>query len=140
MLANGAKLGYKEHGGSGSTYTDLPGLKEIPDMGEEPEKVENTCLTDKHNQYEKGIGDAPDLEYTFKYDNKQADSPYRVLRNYADSNTMLDFEETLADGTKTTFSGTPSLRRTGGGVNGVLDFVLTIMLSGDLTVTDPAGN
>ena len=34
MLANGAKLGYKKSGGS--TFTDLPGLKEIPEMGIEP--------------------------------------------------------------------------------------------------------
>ena len=45
MLANGATLGYKT---TGNTYTNLPGLKEIPDLGVEPEKVENTCLTDGH--------------------------------------------------------------------------------------------
>ena len=42
MLANGAKLGYSKTAPSGSstTYTDLPGLKEIPDIGSDPEKVE----------------------------------------------------------------------------------------------------
>jgi len=137
MLANGAKLSYKEHGKTGD-YTDLVGLKEIPEMGEEPEKVENTCLTDKHTQYEKGIGDSPDLDYVFKYDNTQANSPYRILRGFADSNTMLDLKETLADGTTTEFSGVPSIRRTGGGVNGVIEFTASFMLSGDMTVTDPA--
>ena len=39
MLANGAKLGYKVPGGSGSTYIDLPGLKEVPDLGVEKERV-----------------------------------------------------------------------------------------------------
>ena len=41
MLANGAKLGYSKTAPSGSstTYTDLPGLKEIPDIGSDPEKV-----------------------------------------------------------------------------------------------------
>ena len=49
MLANGSKLGYRKHSGSDEgNYTDLPGLKEIPEMGIEPEKVENTCLTDKN--------------------------------------------------------------------------------------------
>ena len=33
MLANGAKLGYKKHGAAESAYTDLPGLKEIPEIG-----------------------------------------------------------------------------------------------------------
>ena len=46
MLANGAKLGYsktKPSGGSVS-YTDLPGLKEIPEIGSEKEKVDTLIL------------------------------------------------------------------------------------------------
>lgn len=50
MLANGTKLGYSKTAPSGgsTSYTDLPGLKEIPDVGTDPEKVDNTVLTDKH--------------------------------------------------------------------------------------------
>ena len=69
MLANGATLGFRVHGGTGTTYTDLPGLKEIPEMGMDPELVENTCLTDSLKQYEMGIGDAGDMQYVFKYVN-----------------------------------------------------------------------
>ena len=41
MLANGTTLGYRKHtGGEASgAYTDLPGLKEIPEVGTEIEKV-----------------------------------------------------------------------------------------------------
>lgn len=62
MLANGATLGYKKKTGSPSTYTDLPGLKEIPEMGIEAEKVENSGLTDGHKMYELGVGDLPDMD------------------------------------------------------------------------------
>lgn len=136
MLANGAKLGYKKSGGS--TYTDLPGLKEIPEMGIDPEKVENTCLTDKNKQYENGIGDAGDITYKFKYDNSKADCPYRVMRAAQDSGEVLSFQETLFDGTTTEFDGQVSVKRTGGGVNGVIEFNLAISLQSDLKVTDPA--
>lgn len=68
MLANGAKLGYKKKG-AGEDYTNLTGLKEIPELGDDPEKVENTGLADKVKQYEFGIGDAGDLTYKFKYEN-----------------------------------------------------------------------
>lgn len=135
MLANGAKLGYKKSGGS--THTDLPGLKEIPEMGIDPEKVENTCLTDKNKQYENGIGDAGDITYKFKYDNSKADCPYRVMRAAQDSGEVLSFQETLVDGTTTEFEGQVSVKRTGGGVNGVIEFNLAISLQSDLTVTDP---
>ena len=45
MLANGAKLSYDKTN-KGTTFTDLPGLKKIPDMGIEKEKVENSSLDD----------------------------------------------------------------------------------------------
>lgn len=135
MLANGAKLGFKKSGAS--TFTDLPGLKEIPEMGIEPEKVENTCLTDKNKQYENGIGDPGDLVYKFRYENTKEDSPYRVMRKAQDSGEVLDFQETLIDGTTTEFSGQVSVKRTGGGVNGVVEFNLSIALQSELKVTDP---
>lgn len=135
MLANGAKLGFKKSGGA--SFTDLPGLKEIPEMGIEPEKVENTCLTDKNKQYENGIGDPGDLVYKFRYENTKEDSPYRVMRKAQDSGEVLDFQETLIDGTTTEFSGQVSVKRTGGGVNGVVEFNLSIALQSELKVTDP---
>lgn len=135
MLANGAKLGYKKS--DGSSYTDLPGLKEIPEMGIEPEKVENTCLTDKNKQYENGIGDAGEMTYKFKYDNTSANSPYRVMRKAQESGEVLSFQETLIDGTKTEYDAQVSVKRTGGGVNGVIEFNLTMSVQSDIVVADP---
>lgn len=137
MLANGATLGYKKKGSEGE-YTDLPGLKEIPDCGVEPEKVENTCLTDKNKQYENGIGDLGDMKYKFKYDNSSADSPYRILRAAQDSGEVLSFQEKLKDGTITEFDAQVAVKRTGGGVNGVIEFEAAMSVQSDLEITDPA--
>lgn len=136
MLANGAKLEYKVKGDAGE-YTDLPGLKEIPDCGVEPEKVENTCLTDKNKQYENGIGDLGDMKYKFKYDNTKADSPYRVLREAQEKNKTLSFRETMADGTVTEYDAQVAVKRTGGGVNGVIEVEVTMSVCSDLNITDP---
>ena len=136
MLANGAKLGYKKS--DGSTYTDLPGLKEIPDIGVEAEKVDNTVLTDKHKKYEMGIGDLPDMVYKFKYENTTAQSSYRVLRNAQDSGEVLSFQEKDFDGSTIEFDAQVSVKRTGGGVNGAIDFEATMMVQGDIKYTDPA--
>ena len=97
MLANGATLGYKAHGAAGD-YTNLPGLKEIPEMGSDPEKVENTCLSDKVKQYDLGIGDAGEMSYKFKYDNSDGSS-YRLMRAAEASKQVYDFREKLPDGT-----------------------------------------
>lgn len=133
MLANGAKLAYK----SGEEWIDLPGLKEIPDMGSEPEKVDNTCLTDPHKVNENGIGDLGDMAYKFKYDNTKADCPYRVMRDKP-TDAVISFKETLADGSTTEYEATVSVKRTGGGVNGVIEFDLSVSVQSDFTYTDPA--
>lgn len=136
MLANGAKLSYKK--GSESTYIELPGLKEIPEMGVDPEKVDNTTLDDEVMQYESGIGDAGEMTYVFKYDNTKPESPYRVLRGLEKAKTVAEFKETLADGTTTTFKAQVSVKRTGGGVNGVIDFNVVMSLHSGLEITDPS--
>ena len=139
MLANGATLEYKQKTGSSTTFTKLEGLKEIPEIGSEPEKVENTCLADVQKVYEMGIGDPGDITYKFKYDNSTATSPYRVLRKFESSKEVLAFKETLKDGTTTEFDGQISLKRTGGGVNGVIEFDLNIAVCSEMKITDPVG-
>lgn len=135
MLANGITLAYKKSGAE--EYIDLTGLKEVPELGNEPEKVENTCLSDKVKQYEFGIGDPGDLEYKFKYENKSATSPYRVMRNAEAAKEVLSFKETLPDGTTVTYDAMVSVKLGSGAVNGVLEFTLKMALQSDMTFTDP---
>lgn len=137
MLANGATLAYKKKSESTSAFKTLKGLKELPEMGTDPEKVDNTTLEDTVKQYEMGIGDPGDVVYKFKYDNTSSDSPYRLMRAAQESGEVLTFKETLKDGTTTTFDGQVSVKRTGGGVNGVIEFNLSIALQSNLTIQDP---
>lgn len=137
MLANGITLGYKKKSTAGD-YTLLSGLKEVPEIGEEPEKVENTDLSDKVKKYEYGIGDAGDLTYLFKYENSSETSPYRVMRKAAADKEVLSFCETLPDGTKYEYDAQVSVKRTGGGVNGVIEFNLNMAVQSEIKVTDPA--
>lgn len=89
MLANGIKLKMSETKGSG--YAVIEGLKEVPELGIDPEKVENTTLADTIKQYEFGIGDAGELEYKFKYENSKTTSSYRTLRKLADAKAVRYF-------------------------------------------------
>lgn len=134
MLANGITLGFKT---TGTSYTELEGLKEVPELGEDPEKIDNTCLSDTTKQYEYGIGDYGDLAYKFKYVNDKETSPYRVLRKLQENKTTADFEQTYPDGTKVTFKAQCSVKLGGGGVNGVIDFTLNLALQSAPVVKDP---
>lgn len=134
MLANGIKLGYKT---TGSTYTNLEGLKEVPEMGEDPEKIDVTCLSDTTKQYEYGIGDYGDLAYKFNYSNTSENIPYRVLRKLANAKTVVDFEQTYPDGTKFLFRAQCSIKLGGGSVNSAMEFTLNLALQSGIDVTDP---
>lgn len=135
MLANGIVLAMAST--ASGDYTTLTGLKSVPDMGKDPEKVENTTLSDTVKKYEFGIGDYGDLEYGFKYSNSSATDSYRVLKAI-DSDTIMYFKETFPDGTTFAFSGYVNVKVGGGGVNDPIDFTLQIGLQSDVTVTDPA--
>ena len=77
------------------------------------------------------------MTYKFKFDNTSATSPYRVLRKAQEDGKVLTFQEKMKDGTTTEFDAQVSVKRTGGGVNGVIDCDVTRSVQSDLTVTDP---
>jgi hypothetical protein len=136
MLANGITLSY---GTAKGTYTKLAGLKEVPEFGIEPEKVENTTLEDKVKKYEFGIGDAGELEYKFAYDNSSTTSSYRILRKAAEDKEKLFFKQAYPDGTEVQFEGQVSVKLGGGGVNSVIEFTLKIALQSELEFKDGIG-
>ena len=88
VLTHGITLSYKT--GSGSTYTDLPDLQEIPDIGADIDNVEITTLDDGARRYRRGLKDYGDLEFTFLYDNSGASSAYRIIRGLEDADTVAD--------------------------------------------------
>lgn len=136
MLANGITLGLKKK--AESTYTTLPGLKEVPELGVDPEKVDNTTLEDKMKHSELGIGDPGDLAYKFKWENAGENSAYRILREVADSGETVSFEQTFPDETKFHFDAQCSVKVGGGGVNAAIEFTLTLGLQTDIEVVDPS--
>lgn len=134
MLANGITLKYGESAEEVTTL--IPELKEVPELGTEPEKVENTTLLDKVKKYEQGIGDAGELEYKLKYLNKDAQSTYRKMRKFMENGTVVFFEHAYPDGTKVKFSGQVSVKVSGGGVNSVIETTLKITLRSELEFVD----
>lgn len=127
MLANGITLS--------ADGTLLNELKEVPEIGIDPEKVENTVLTDKVKKYELGIGDAGELEYKFKFLNTPKSS-YRVLKEKEKTGKPVNFVQTYPDKTTVTFSGQIALKIGGGGVNGVIEFTLKVGLQSEFEITD----
>lgn len=134
MLANGITLSCKRS--TDQEFAVLEGLKEVPELGNEPEKVENTGLSDTVKQYEFGVGDPGDLEYKFKFNNA-VNSAYRKMKAAEASKEIVSFKETLPDGTIFAFDAQVATKVSGGAVNGVMEFTLKIALQSAITITDP---
>lgn len=132
MLANGIKIGYSKSGTS--SYTNIEGLKEVPEIGADPEKVENTCLSDTVKKYEKGIGDAGDMEFKFKY----TGAIWKVLRDLEKTNKPVNFKITYPDGCAVAFAAEVSNKLGGGSVNDAIEITTAMALQSDLDWTDPS--
>ena len=136
MLANGATIGYAADATTTpSTFTNIPDLKELPDIGADPELVENTALSDSIVRKEVGIGDPGDMQFVFRYDNSGTGASYRVAKGLTG---VKWFQVALSDGTKFTFKAIPAVKVSGGGVNDPVEFVMALALQSDITIADPA--
>lgn len=136
MLANGSTIGYAADATTApSVFTNIPDLKELPDIGAEPELVDNTALSDSIRRNEMGIGDPGEMEFVFRYNNAEAGASYRVAKGLSG---VKWFQVKLFDGTTYTFKAIPSCRLSGGGVNDPIEFVMALALQSDITIADPS--
>lgn len=117
-ISKGIKLSYKA--ASGSEYTELTNLQEIPDLGGEAEAIEITVLSDAAHMYTDGIlnyGDS--LAFKFLYDKTQ----FTTLNGLSGS---ISWKVELPDGATCTFTGTSSVKLDSVGVNAALTYELSI--------------
>ena len=139
LLSLGIKLGYKAHGGSETTYTNLPGLQEIPDLGGEPERVDVTTLADASRRYINGIKDYDSFAFTFLYDAGR-NGVYTICKGLedgylADPTAYQDWQLEFPDGAKFNWSGACTCNIIGQSVNTAIQFTLNIALNSDMTFT-----
>jgi hypothetical protein len=118
VLSKGIKLSYKS--GTGSDYTELTNLQEIPELGGDSEAVEITVLSDGAHMYMDGIKNYGDsLAFKFLYEKEQ----FTTLNGLAESQ---DWKVELPDGATCSFGGSCSVKLDGVGVNTALTYTLAI--------------
>lgn len=134
LLSKDTTLSYKA---SGSTYTVLEHLMEVPEMGGDPEKVEVTTLASSVKQYIPGIKDLGDLTFKFLYDNETADSNYRILQGLQDAGEVVEFKVEYPDGTGHVFSAYVNVKMDSAAVNAAMTFTASMSLQSDIDVVHP---
>lgn len=118
VISKGIKLSYKS---SGTTYTDLTNLQEIPELGGSADSIEITTLADAAHKYTNGIKSYGDtLAFKFLFDKTQ-------FTTLSGLNGSISWKVTLPDDNGTaTFTGSPSVTLDGAGVNVALTYTLNI--------------
>lgn len=117
VISKGITLSYKA---SGSTYTELTNLQEIPELGGDTEAIEITTLADSAHMFTDGLKNYGDsLAFKFLYEGAQ----FTTLNGLTGSQ---DWQVKLPDGETCTFGGTCSVKLDGAGVNAALTYTLAI--------------
>lgn len=122
VLSKGTTLSYKK---GGAELTEIAGVKSIPAIGSDPEKVDVTTLKSERKEYIKGIQDTDNLEFAIVYQGKNFKDIYALVG----SNAAVDWVITYPDGLKVEFTGQPDFKMDGVEVNSALGFSLVIVVN-----------
>ena len=119
ILTKGITLSYKL--GTGSEYTVLTNLQEIPEIGNgEKEMIDVTVLTDDVKKSIAGLGDsAQTLSFKFIYEKTQ----FETLMGIEES---CGWRVSMPDGVTADFTGTPAVRFDSAAPNAALTYTLAI--------------
>lgn len=114
-----------------ATYEQLVPIKDFPDLGGEPELLETTTLSDNMQTYITGIQSLDSLNFTCNYDKTQYDALEAIEGE--DNDFAVYFGPSGENGIFK-FTGQLSVYASGGGVNEVVDMIITIAPSTVITV------
>ena len=148
ILSQGITLSLKND--TGTDFTVIPGLLEVPDIGGTTEKIDVTTLADTSRQYINGIKDYGELTFKFIYDGLCCDdtgsnkiSNYQFLYDLFEGRNAgskdepkswkIEYKSTPTRQFNFTFKGYGSLSMDSASVNSALTFTLTITLASDIT-------
>lgn len=112
-------------------------VTKIGDIGGTPSTLDTTCLKDTMKHSKNGVQDAGAWEVDYLFDNGDPQSDYRVLRALKGQQNV-EVEVKFPDGTVFKSAGEVSTYITGPGTDQIIAAKLSVALSQDWEVTDPA--
>ena len=118
---------------SSGAYTQLCKIKSYPDLGGTPEQIETTDLEDTFQTFVAGVQSMDTMEFTCNYNpTDYAAVVAAIPAAGSDLYYQIEFGAAGAQGIFQ-WSGTHSVRVTGGDINAVREMVITITPSSAIT-------
>ena len=142
-ISAGSKLSYGALGAGGampSSWTDLLGCTEIPEIGSAPDTVESTTLDNLvYRTYVKGLQDLGTLDFPFNLEQPATSANINVIAGLT-ATTVYGWKVTYASGITVTFKSKPSYSFNAVGVNEIESFTLHLVPEGEPTITVPTAS
>lgn len=139
-ISAGSKLSYGALGAGGalpSSWTDLAGCTEIPEIGGAPDTVESTTLDNLvYRSYVKGLQDLSTLDFPFNLESPASGANINVIAGL-DKDTLYGWKITYASGVTVTLKSKPSYSFNSVGVNEIESFTLHLIPEEEPVITVP---
>ena len=121
LLSEGTKLSVKED----LAFVEVAGVKSIPQLGSDPERVDVTTLASNKRSYIAGLQDVDNLEFAIIYQGPN----FKDIHELVKLGKEQDWTVKYPDGLSSTFRGEPDYKFDGAEVNAALGFNLVIVVS-----------
>lgn len=117
---------------STGSFTKLCKIKSYPDLGGAPEQIETTDLEDDTQTFCQGVQSLDQMEFTANFNPTDYAAVEAAIPASGDLYYKLEFGASASEGAFT-WTGTHSVRVSGGDVNAVREMVITITPSSKIT-------
>ena len=138
--ASSSFMTFLMHSTDGTTYTKLVDIKEFPDLGQDPELLDTTTLTDRQRTGVAGIIGSEALTFTANYDPAQYKTLYTLMGTdklaasyyavwFGGTDDGVNEPSPTGSLGKFSFKGQLSVRAAGAGVDEVRDMSITLTMA-----------
>ena len=123
---------------STGSYTQLCKIKSYPDLGGQPEQIETTDLEDTMQTFVEGVQSLDAMEFTANFNPTDYAAVVNAIPSSGNLYYKLELGQNGAQGSFT-WTGTHSVRLSGGDVNAVREMVITVTPSSTISYTAGSG-
>ena len=142
-ITAGSKLSYGALGSGGalpSSWTDLLGCTEIPELGSAPDNIDSTTLDNlKYKTSVPGLIDVGTIDFPFNLEKPATTANINIIAGLSES-TVYGWKVTYASGITVTFKSKARYSFNSASVNELESFTLHLTPEDGLTITVPTAS
>lgn len=136
---NGSRLEYKNSSGD-SSYTQIYGIRQTPDIGGTPNRIDTTDLDNTTFETAiNGLQPAQEFDFEFNMEDPELTANIYLVSQLEDSGETYEFKYTLANGITVEFQSDVRTTILGGSSGDLIGFQMHLSPISEPVVTIPTG-